>query len=93
MKRAEILDTAKEIVTKDRTATHGAPENSFALIAEFWASYLGAKVNSTDVAIMMTLLKVARLAQNPDHADSWVDGAGYFACGGEIALATGNKST
>ena len=22
---------------------------------------------------------------NPGHADSWIDGAGYLACGGEIA--------
>lgn len=42
MKRAEILDTAKQYVTADRNASYGDPEDSFALIAEFWNAYLGA---------------------------------------------------
>jgi hypothetical protein len=33
----------------------------------------------------MNLLKVARIKSNPEHPDNWVDGAGYMACGGEIA--------
>ena len=37
-----------------------------------------------DVAIMMALLKIARISENPQHMDSWVDGCGYFSCGGEI---------
>ena len=38
-----------------------------------------------DVAVMMALLKIARISENPQHMDSWVDLAGYAACGGEIA--------
>jgi hypothetical protein len=34
---------------------------------------------------MMTLLKLARIKANPDNMDSWIDGCGYLACGGEIA--------
>jgi hypothetical protein len=33
----------------------------------------------------MTLLKIARIASNPQHADNWVDGCGYMACGGEVS--------
>jgi hypothetical protein len=33
----------------------------------------------------MALVKIARLANSPDHMDSWIDIAGYAACGGEIA--------
>jgi hypothetical protein len=40
---------------------------------------------STDVAVMLALLKVARIKQNPNHTDNWIDIAGYAACGGEIA--------
>jgi len=36
-----------------------------------------------DVALMMALLKIARLKGNPIHGDSWVDLAGYAACGAE----------
>ena len=38
-----------------------------------------------DVAIMMAMLKIARISENMQHMDSWVDGCGYLACGGEIA--------
>ena len=85
MKRAEILDTAKEYVTKDRAATHGDMENNFDTIAEFWSVYLNHTVTATDVAAMMALLKIARLRSNASNPDNWIDGAGYFACGGEIA--------
>ena len=37
-----------------------------------------------DVAIMMALLKISRLSWEPTKRDSWVDVAGYAACGYEI---------
>jgi hypothetical protein len=86
MNRAEILDTAKAYVTKDRDATHGDAEKNFDLIAMYWSAHLDAYVGPGDVAIMMTLLKLARAKANPAHADNWIDGCGYLACGGEIAV-------
>ena len=85
MNRAEILDTAKEYVTKDRADTHGDVESNFGLIAMYWSAHLDAYVGPEDVAIMMTLLKLARAKANPAHIDSYVDAAGYLALGGEIA--------
>ena len=82
--RSEILDTAKEYVTKDRAATHGDMENNFEMIAELWGIYLGRGVYSADVAAMMTLLKIARIKSNPTHLDNFIDACGYMACGGEI---------
>jgi len=32
----------------------------------------------------MAWVKMARLAKNPNHQDSWVDIAGYAGLGGEI---------
>lgn len=83
--RADILDTAKEYVTRDRAATHGDAEDTFASIASLWSAYLGEEIGVTDVSLMMCLLKMARLKGNPPHLDSWIDIAGYAACGGEIA--------
>ena len=37
------------------------------------------------IANMMILLKVARLKSSPSHKDSWVDVAGYAACGAECS--------
>ena len=85
MNRAEILDTAKQYVTKDRNATHGNPENTFGLIAAYWSAHLNTDISAADVCVMMTLLKLARLKSNQENDDNWIDGAGYLACGGEIA--------
>ena len=86
MKREDILATAAEYVTKDRAATHGSAEDNFRRLADLWAAYLNVgEITATDVAVMLALLKVARIRENPGHADNWVDLAGYAACGGEIA--------
>ena len=84
MNRSEILDTAKEYVTKDRAGTHGDAEANFNLIAAYWTAHLDAFVGPEDVAIMMTLLKMARLKGNPYHQDNYVDGCGYLACAAEL---------
>ena len=87
MGRAAVLDTAKDYVTKDRAADHGDMEDNFRTIASYWNTHLGLSegfIEPHDVAVMMTLLKVARIKQNEKHLDNWVDACGYMACGGEI---------
>jgi hypothetical protein len=84
--RADILDTAKEYVTKDRAATHGDAERNFGLIAAYWSAHLNKNIKPHDVAVMMTLLKLARAKSNPKHTDNWIDGCGYLALGGEAAM-------
>lgn len=85
MNRKETLDRAAECVLKDRQATHGKPEDSFALISKFWSAYLGIEVKDYQVAVLLGLLKIARLKFNPTNEDNWVDSAGYAACGAELA--------
>lgn len=83
--RAEILDAAKKIVTGDREKQYGKPEDNFAVIAEFWTTYIGHPISSEDVAIMMALLKIARIRSGNYKADSFVDGVGYLSLAAEIA--------
>ena len=94
-KRGEMLDMAKAIVGGAREDEYGGPEDSFGLIGELWTVYLRAKaqrapggvleaITPADVAIMMMLLKTARLTHSPDHLDSATDVAGYAACLAEI---------
>lgn len=94
MTRAEILDRAKKCVCEDRESQYGSPEDSFELIAELWEPIIrtycvsdGADVCITadTVAIMMSLLKIARIAGGRFKADSYIDACGYIACAGEIA--------
>lgn len=95
MTKRVLLDLAIA-ATADRGLNYGAPEDNFARIAAHWSAYLADSVRPaegpfvitpTDVALMCALLKIARLENSPDHQDSWVDLAGYAACGAEIALA------
>jgi hypothetical protein len=89
MNRADILDTAKTYCTADRAATHGSAENSFQAIGgawEWWGSVRKpGPYNAYDVACMMVLFKLARMAGNPGHIDSAIDAAAYAALAGEIA--------
>lgn len=88
--RSNILEEAGACVNVDRMKTHGTPENSFGAIAGMWSAYLGVPVSSVDVTAMMALLKIARIKNSPEHADNWIDLAGYAACGGELATNAGD---
>ena len=85
--RKRVLREAEKCVCGQRENEYGVPEDSFQKIGTFWTAYLNytVKIDAEDVAAMMALLKIARISENPQHMDSWVDGCGYFACGGEIA--------
>lgn len=85
MTRKECLDMAAQCVLQDRACQYGGMEDNFRVIANFWSVYLGRKVYPADVAMMMSLLKIARIRGNKAHADSFVDLAGYAACGAECA--------
>lgn len=92
--REDILNQAKECVCVSREADYSSPENSFNTIARMWTSYLDAKgfshsnpLTSKDVAAMMVLFKMSRVATGRNKTDNWVDAAGYAACGGEVEMA------
>lgn len=95
MTRPEILAAAKACVCGDREQDYGSPENNFETIAVLWSTYIRAlrpeskdwafnELGAKDVAAMLALLKIARIASGRAKADNWIDLAGYAACGGEI---------
>lgn len=94
MMRAEFLDEAKKCVCGQREQDYGTPEDNFTTIGHLWSAYIRAahpRLNASlneftpkDVAMMMALLKVARIARG-SSLDSFVDLAGYAACAGEIS--------
>lgn len=94
MQRAEVLSSAQQAVA-DRGLNYGAPEDNFERIMRLWNAHLRNRgllahsygVCEGDVAIMLGLVKDARLANDMTHADSWIDKAGYAACGGEVSKA------
>ena len=84
MNRAEILKKAEQCVNGGREQDYGSPENNFKNIAEFWTIYKGVSFTPIDVAMMMALMKIARTMKYGGTDDSYVDLAGYAACGGEL---------
>ena len=94
--RADILHAAEKCVCGQREQDYGTPENNFKAIAELWEAYLNkactrgvnVRVEAKDVAAMMALLKIARIAAGGGKADSWIDLAGYAACGVECEGVT-----
>lgn len=102
MKRADVLDKAKQCVCRDREQEYGTPEDNFRTVGCLWSAYLTAAhpelatvlplkgITPKDVAIMMSLLKVARAATG-NSSDSFVDLAGYAALAGEIATQDGEQ--
>jgi hypothetical protein len=87
--RRALLLQAADTIDGDRNVTYGGPESSFRTIAGLWNEYLRtatgvSRIEPHDVAAMLALLKIARIAgSGGTHKDSWLDLAGYAACGWE----------
>ena len=84
-----ILDKAAYLIDGDRANDYGDAQDNFERIATYWNTHLGLieLITPTDVGIMMTLLKVARLHGEVKSIDSFVDVCGYMALAGEMAPA------
>ena len=87
--RQAILDKAAYLIDGDRANDYGDAQDNFERIATYWNTHLGLieLITPTDVGIMMTLLKVARLHGEVKSIDSFVDVCGYMALAGEMAPA------
>ena len=84
MERGTILDKAKETINGARQDAYGNPEDSFSAIAELWTAYTGINFTPHDVAMMMALLKVARIKGGAGSEDSYVDLCGYAALAADM---------
>ena len=96
MSREAVLALAHAAVMS-RGEAYGYVANSVRPISELWSWWLEDKYVGTgkgnydltpldpkDVAVMMALMKIARLKLDINHKDSIVDLAGYAACLGEL---------
>lgn len=94
--RKTILENAIECVCKSRENEYGTPEDNFKIISDLWNVYLNKKcikinnikITPEDVAIMMALLKIARITNGNFKEDSYIDCCGYIACAGELGGIT-----
>jgi len=82
--RKQILEVATKCVCGERQDQYGSPKDNFDVIAKLWTDYIGATITATDVAMMLCLLKIARIKTGSATEDSFVDLAGYVALGAEV---------
>lgn len=86
--RSECLRGAELAVNGDRDAQYGSPIENFARIADLFNAYLGiATIEAHDVGVLLNLVKCSRIRETPTKLDSWMDAAGYMACGWDCAKA------
>lgn len=96
MDRGEILETAKALTYGERNTSYEAPLRNHERIGILMGIVLEKYVESASpgdavpahtVAHLMAAMKLARASAKPDHLDSAIDGAAYFAIAGELATA------
>jgi hypothetical protein len=88
MNRGKILDEAKRLTSTDRNEIYGDPYTNHKRIADLWSAYLETEISPSQVALCLSLVKIARLIESPNHLDSYIDLAAYSAIAGEISDAS-----
>jgi hypothetical protein len=92
--RSSALREAEDLITGDRNNQYGPPTQDFDRTAKLLnalgyrrldAGYEVHDILPSDVALIIAQVKVSRLMHSRNKRDSWVDLAGYAACGYECA--------
>ena len=83
-KTKEYLEEAINLVGGQRHVDYGDKKENHNNIAKLWDAYLDVKIDAHDVAIMMTLLKIARTKLGKRTSDTYIDASAYMAIAREI---------
>ena len=83
MKHAEILSSATDLY-KDRGLAYGHPSDNMARAARLISAYLEMPVEDYQVAVILSLVKIARTIEDGSRVDSWIDAASYLAIAGQL---------
>jgi hypothetical protein len=91
MKAEQIASRAAELIGGDRDKMHGDRRINFDNIARLWSAWFANKrslsiyLHGSDVAELMALLKIGRMASGEYNVDDAIDGCGYIALAGELS--------
>lgn len=90
--RTEILDTAKELISKEREKEYGSPYKNLNCASELINIYLKYNgLKPLDVCVVMTLVKLARIITGKHKDDNYIDACGYLALGAELEGMEGKE--
>lgn len=98
-KKPTMLQQAEDTINGPRQTDYGDKLTNFSQISMMVQGLLAPKllpdsrITPEDIAMIMMLVKMSRLAKTPDHYDSILDIAGYAGCYDHIQKdrATGKK--
>lgn len=86
LEAAKLLSEANA-VRQERGAIYGHPYINMERTAELVSAYLGTYVAPDQMAIILALVKIARIAETSGYRnkDSYLDGISYLAIAGECS--------
>lgn len=84
MKHTDIITEAMTLLAP-RGAVYGSVKENHERIARIATELSGKDLKAVDVAMVLVAVKLSRIAQSPDHVDSYVDAINYLAFAGEFA--------
>ena len=86
--RDYFLAEAQKLIKGPRAKDYGPVKKNHQRIADIWTILLDKKlkepITPEEVVACMVGVKTARLAEDINKVDSWIDIIGYAALGGEI---------
>ena len=89
MKALDVLERAISLIHGQRAKDYGDAQSSFQRMADLVNPIVkkaDGNLSASDMALVMIQVKIARLQESPNHADSWIDIAGYAGLGAQLAL-------
>jgi len=78
MDHRDVLKEAQSLLAQ-RGKNYGEAQENFARAATLLSIMSGRHQTAYDVALALLSIKLSRIANTPDHHDSWVDGINYMA--------------
>ena len=84
--RKALLEEAIGLTCGDRNEAYGDPVVNHQHIADIVNATLDYELSANDIAVIMMCVKLARLAKNPTHRDSYVDLMAYAGIAYECAI-------
>ena len=90
MKHSHITNEALKILSA-RGDVYGTVRENHERIARIANEITGKSLLAHDIALILLAVKLSRIAQSPDHADSYIDAINYLSFAGEFATDAGEE--
>jgi hypothetical protein len=90
MKHTDMVTEAMTLLAP-RGAVYGSVKANHERIARIANEITGKSLRAHDIAMILLAVKLSRIAQSPDHVDSYIDAINYLSFAGEFATDAGEE--